>query len=374
MIPLPWWLMILAGIAVILCRPWIDAPRPALCVAIVPGVLLSPVVAELALAQDLEAVIRAAAALAGGGVAVAVVAAGTIPGAGPASLPWLRLAARATAAGVVVALIGGPSLWPAALMIAVAALAIDPDAARLALLRHARPSSLLRSLPAIASRGTAAALLLSAVPAALLLAREDPSASTAVAFGGLARCVLLGAGAGAITLGLLRLAQGRDLTVTLLLAMALGVWGGAGALGLPAAAAAAIAALVVSRDAARRPLVATVAAELERPLTLAAVLLASVLTPWSAESIRSPLFWGSVLALGVAAPVAFRGIGAAGRSAAALPCGGAAAVLALEATGWRTPEAASLGAGLLAGIGAGEIVWLATGAARRSRSAEAARA
>ncbi|HKY34103.1 MAG TPA: hypothetical protein VJV23_16355, partial [Candidatus Polarisedimenticolia bacterium] len=187
--------------------------------------------------------------------------------------------------------------------------------------------------------------------------------------GSAAASAAAGAALGVGYAGLLRRAQGRALVLSLLVSLPLAAWGLARQLGLPPAAAVLAAAVVLANDRARRDLVMTLAAELERPAALLLPALAGASILPQAMAVWGPAA-AVALTLAAAGPLAWRLSPPACRAGPWLPLSPLAAALALLPLGWPSVGARPALAAAAAIAAALAISDLAARLPRASRRAE----
>ncbi len=374
--------VLLAG-AILLCRPYLEAGRlpatPALLLG--AGLALWPATAA-ALQSDL---LQTALALGAGWLALL------------AAEPWDLGTLRRLKAPRRLLLLGGCALGVAALallphmtaalhhqaggagrllylvaLLACAAGALDPDAARSSLRQAARPDAAARLAPAVAGLGLGAALLGAAgawAVQAVLDPFAPPSAGETLA-ARLAGAPLLGLALGAVLVAPLRAAQGRGPILALLLSAPALCWGAARWIGLPPPAVAFACGLVLANDASRRDLVFTLLREAERPFCLVLLVAAGALLPLGSSTLGALPTWMMATVLLLARPVVGRLAGPAGLTVEQfLPLSPLAIALVPSmppsfGPGWQLLDQAVLAIALCF-IGA-ELLWLAT-AGRASR-------
>jgi hypothetical protein len=315
------------GLLLVLSRPWLEAIRPLSSLPLLAGIALSPDVSGL-IPRSLLGALEPVTALAGGWLALLAAESFDV-----ATLRRSRPGRRALLIGVP-ALLAAGAAWASAsstrtpvtgsllLLTACAAVALDPAAVRASLGRTVRPDAAARLSPSVAcfSLGLAlAATAFASVPPSLGQgAAGSFTPWAAIAHGSLT--LLLGAALGFSYVAPLRLAPGKVMLPALLASMALVGWGLAQWLGMSPLALVFVAGVVLANDGARRDLILTTLAELERPFTLGLLFLAGASTPASAAVLAGPGFWILAAALLIIRPLGWRLVPAAGLTAAqALP-------------------------------------------------------
>ena len=288
--PFPLGLVVALGIVLLVSRPWLDARRPIMSLALILGVALGPVGGNL-VREDLLSGMTPVSALCSGWLALL------------AAESWDAVTLRRARSSFRILWLVVPAValgwYFGAILIACAAIALDPDAAREGLRLMVRPTTGARLAPTIAAIALGLALLASCLadPRGLLVGTP---------------ALLIGAALGLIYAGLLRLADGRALVLTLLITLPILGAGIAHALEVPVFATFFVAGLLLAQDTARRDLIFSALREYERPVTAALLLLAGVSLPLSGEVAASWPFWVAAVILVLIKPVAWRLVPAGG--------------------------------------------------------------
>jgi len=301
--------LILAAAGLALSRPWLEAGRPPAMIAIGLGIvigLLSPRAAGPApLVLSFEPIF----ALAAGWLVLAAAESwdlSTLRAGSPgrlalaACLPALLAPLAATAAGGVFAAV--PFV-----LLACAALALDPQAARDRLGATPRPDSAVRAAPRRASLLLGAALLGTSVVSGLAQAGSSPAIhpSGMLALhvtGSLALGIALGVGAAAAV----RLAGGRALVTAVLICVTLAGWGVARLLLLSPPAVLFATGVVLACDTRKCDLTFTALRALDRPFTLALLVLAGMRLASATPQPEGAASWLPAAVFAVALPIAWR--------------------------------------------------------------------
>lgn len=256
-------------IALLLCRPWLDARRPIMSLALLFGFAIGHAGANL-VPDELLARMTPVAALCSGWLALL------------AAESWDGPTLRRAGWGLKIVWLVVPAVaigwYFGAIVIACAAIALDPDAVREGLRLTARPTTASRQAPTIAAIALGLALLVSCL--------SDPRGPLAGAPAPLAGAVL-----GLLYTGLLRLAEGKWLVLTLLIALPILGAGIAYAFEMPALAGLFVAGVLLAQDASRRDLVFSTLREYERPVTAGMLLLAGVMLPAVLDEPVPLSFW-----------------------------------------------------------------------------------
>jgi hypothetical protein len=385
MTPPPLLLLVVLALGLVLCRPWLESRRPSVTAGLVFGAVLGwagqgarglsgaagPWL-DAATAQGL-------AALPAGWLALSAGAwwdASVLRQGGGRWRAWLPAALALTLATLVAAAMLGlragemapgeidggvaPGLGAVALggLIAAGCLSLDPESARAALERQARPGPAARIGPRVVSFWLGLALAATAIFGALGRASTD-GAAPGVSLLRLTAPFALGAAAGLVAIALLRAAQGRALLITVVVALVVAAWSAARWLEAAPLAALFTAGLVLSRDAARRDLVGTVLREMETPATVLLLIAAGAwVVALGAPAVRPPTFWVVAAVLGIAAPFAWRLLPLGGmRALLPLPLSPLAAAIAMHIlAGPAPPVTAGAAAGVIAALVLSEIL------------------
>jgi len=314
-------LVLALAVALLFSRPWLDARRPLLSLALLAGAVLGPAGVNLA-PPDLAAAMAPVTALCAGWLAFLT------------AESWDMATLRRSRWGAVILWVAVPALvlgwYFAAVAVACAALALDPDAVRDGLRRSDRPAPAARLAPGLAAVSLGVALLAGSL--------GDPRGPLI----GLV-ALPLGAALGLVCAGLLRLADGRAFVLTLLIAMTVMVSGAARALGFSALATLFVAGVVLGRDTARRDLIYSTLREYERPVTAALLLLAGLALPSFAGAGPVGAFWACVVILVLMKPLAWILVPSAGLTwRQALPLSPLVIPLAFEAGAAWTASSVAL--------------------------------
>ncbi|MGH9869901.1 MAG: hypothetical protein ACREAA_17280 [Candidatus Polarisedimenticolia bacterium] len=366
MIALPLLSVMTAAIVLAMSRPYADAARPPSWLALGAGALMGAVLRGAVDPAALIDAMRPAAALAAGWMALCAAEGwrGSRP-LRPAAGSISRLLVPATAVGVLTLLSGGSAAWPAALLAAGASMALDPAAARLHLQGTTHPSPTARRTPAVVALAGAMALGASVIPFSLALSDGGAGVDPLNALARAALCLGLGAAAGVIAAGLMRLAQGRAAMFALLVPLPLLMCGAAGLMGAPALPAIFMAGLIVARDVARRDLLSTVITEVEMPMNVMAMMLLGALLATASSWPQGGLMLAATIAVSLALAALVAGRAVAPATSLLLPLSPLVAAMALEAAAWSLPAAC----GLAVGMAGGEILWLIRGRMAGARHA-----
>ncbi len=330
----------------VICRPYLEARRPYASLALAAGIALgsfdSPLVAKVVL-PGLQPLMGLAAGW------LALLAANSWDMGHLAWTRGARMLALAGMAGLAAsglgmlapAILGGAfdgAGWPILVgplaILACAAVALDPEAAREALHGSSRPGPAMREAPA------AAALVLSGSLAGICLAWALQAGTAGGSSWAGARHLLLtlaaGAGLGIVFAGLLRLAEGRGPLLIFLISLPLLGSGLAHKWGLSPLAVIFIAGVVLTGERTRRDLISVLLRELERPFTVALLVLAGAAVPLGQGTLRLGAFWILAGGFTLARPGAWRFMRPGGlRPLDALPLSPLAIPLALEALSWQ---------------------------------------
>ncbi len=315
---------LLAGLAVLLvvCRPYLEARRPHASIALVIGAALGPWVGAILPRETIWPAVEPMTALLAG--CLALIAAESWDLGGLLTGRTFQVLLRAVTAGLVVSgltslvpvLLGDSglaALAPHAGMLTCLAIGLDPTASRAALARESRPDIMTRRAPRLASLVLGAALLLTAPATGLgTAASGGESLRLMTALGLSILSLVLGVGLGFLFVGLLRLAEGKDLILALALSMPILGWGVATALGIAPLAVVFAAGLVLANDARRRDMFFTILGELERPFTICLLLLSGVMLFFETDLPGDGVLWIMAIAFTLARPLALSLISSAG--------------------------------------------------------------
>ena len=280
-------LVIVLALALLVSRPWLDARRPIMSLALLLGVAVGRAGARL-VPDELLAQMTPVAALCAGWIALI------------SAESWDGPGLRRTRSGLRILWLVVPSLllgwWLAAITLACAVIALDPDAVREGLRHMSRPSAMARQAPTVAGLALGLALI-----ASCLADVRGPLAGVAA--------LPLGIACGLGYAGLLRLAEGKAFVLTLLITMPILCSGIAHALGLSPLAAVFCAGVVLTQDGARRDLIFSTLREYERPVMAGLLLLGGAGMPLVGSFIASWPFWAGVGILMVIRPLAWLLVG-----------------------------------------------------------------
>ena len=278
------------AIVLLLSRPWLDARRPMMSLALLLGVALGPAGGGF-VKDDLLQPLTPVAALCAGWLALL------------AAESWDTATLRRARSSFMILWLVVPALllgwYFAAIVVACAALALDPDAVHEGLRLTARPTAAARLAPTTAAIALGLALLASCL-----------GDSRGVFVG--THALLIGAGLGLVYAGLLRLADGKAFVLTLLITMAILGAGIAHALEAPVLATIFVAGLMLVQDTVRRDLIFSTLREYERPITAALLLLAGVSLPLAGGVAVSRPFLAATVILVLIKPLAWRLLPAGG--------------------------------------------------------------
>ncbi|HZI93136.1 MAG TPA: hypothetical protein VFE84_02750 [Patescibacteria group bacterium] len=362
------WLAALA-VAILLCRPWLEARRPIASLGLLIGVMLGPGGTGL-IPSGLLGGLQPLKALAAGWLALLAAESLDLE-----TLRRLPVRGRLWTLLIPAAVLGTLGWFVGdgmALPLACLALALDPDAVRHALSRVSRADLSARFAPMLAT----VALGLSLLCSVLTLQAPAPSPATAamaVAHGSLT--LLLGVGLGLFFVGPLRLAQGKEFLLALIVSLPLLGWGLATRLGMSAPAVVFVAGLVLAHDRTRRELFFTLLREHERLFTVALMTLTGAGLGYGSGLLLDARFWWLVAALAVARPLAWGLTRPGGLTATqTLTMSPLALTLAALGWGWQQPDAAGGPLAAAAGVAfvLGEVTWLWLGHAPAARQEAAA--
>jgi len=344
-------------------RPYLEARLPRGTYALAAGIALGPSLAKaipLWVMSEMEPLL----ALAAGWLALAAAEAwdlSTLRRAG-----WRRVAPILGALLLVAVIMilalyfasrdgasGSAEMFGAAVLLASAAIAVDPAAARQMLRDSHMPGPTARLAPLAASVALGIALAGSS-----LAAGGDFSISSTI----LRSLIALSAGAllGLLFVGATRRAEGKGMLLALMASLSLMGWGIAAALGMSPLAILFSAGVVLANDAAKRDLVFALLRELERPVWLAVLLLGGAAIPMGV-AIHGAAILLPLCALFVAARmVALKTASLAGAGLRpALPMSALVIPLGLVSLAWpgRALVASGLAAVLAGAYIACEAIW-----------------
>ena len=301
-----------------ICRPYLEARRPPAFIALLLGVAIGPSFTGL-LDRARVASFDPLLALASGWLALLAADSwdlGTLRRIGARRLtPMLAVTATAAAALAVgiplgLGLMGAPPPWTTAVIVAVlacAAAAVDPAAARLSLEGAARPDNAARQSPSVASLSLGASLTGTALVAGLMLAAgADGAPPIWLALRHALMTLALGVAAGLVYVGPSRLLEGRGPLLTLTLTLPLVGWGVALWLGMSPMALLFAAGVVLANDATRRDLTFSLLREMERPFSMALLILAGASLTLNLAAPSSPALWAAAAILALARPLSWR--------------------------------------------------------------------
>ncbi|MFQ5700517.1 MAG: hypothetical protein ACE5HU_01575 [Acidobacteriota bacterium] len=317
---LPVSLFVTLMVLIVISRPYLESRRPPASLLLAVGFVLGPSMTGLLPPAFLETA-APIEALAAGWLALAAaeswnladlrrigtfkrIAALILPAALVAVLVLLVFLAIPPA-GAAAASTGLPAVL---ILVACAAIAVDPAAARAVFLLADRPDAPARQAPAAASFSLGCAL----AGAALAAGWHGGGAVGRAAAVSIIATILLGITLALTFTGLLRMAQGRGPVLGLLLALSLVGWGLAGRLGLSPLASLFIAGVILANDTARRDLVFTQIRESHLPMTCVLLVLVGAHVPLGrGEASLGRLAW-MVVILALARPLAWLFAPAAG--------------------------------------------------------------
>jgi len=279
MTPLPVTALVLTAAGLLLCRPWLETSRAVGTIPLGLGFAIGLLAPAAPGGPAIAALLDPLYALAAGWLLLAAAESWDLTALRPdrpgrmalaVGLPALAAPLAALAAGRVVA--AAPFV-----LLACASLALDPHAAQARLGLSRRPDASVRSAPTRSAVLLGTAMLASAAAAGLAHAGRDASIHPAGILalhvtGSLALGLAIGVGACVAS----RLAGSRPLVTSMLIVTALAGWGLASALALSPPAVLFAAGVVLANDASRRDLVFTSLREMDRPFTLALLVIAGM--------------------------------------------------------------------------------------------------
>ncbi len=279
MTALPVTALVLTAAGLLLCRPWLEADRSVGSIPLGLGIAIGLFAGRAPGGEEIAALLDPLFALSAGWLVLAAAESWDLTGLRSGRPGRLALAACVPAIAAPLAALAVGRVVAAApfMLLTCAALALDPQAAREMLGASRRPGSGLRSAPARAALLLGTAMLASSAAAGLAHAGADLSVHPAGILalhvtGSLALGLALGVGACAAT----RLAGNRALITSLLIVVALGGWGISRGLGLSPPAVLFAAGIVLASDGSKRDLVFTSLREMDRPFTLALMVIAGM--------------------------------------------------------------------------------------------------